>query len=392
VRASAPLDLKGRENPDMSVHLVPRCARRISSAAIVTAALTAVLAGALAAPAMADASSITVATTTAAPEQAFAVDLSFSGTNALTGDAEVEAIVRPAGGPACQTSYQEDTSTFPGEDMTILAPGAQTVPPGAYQVAASFRPSAPGSYQLCAWLAQNQNSTDQPVAPPATLSIAARGPQVSQLTVAVPKDLQPHVAFPVTYTTQTDQVLSLFSVLRPAAEAPCPASFSLDQGQNQSETGLLGRGQQQVFGGPLTTTVTTKQKTGRYIVCTWLEGPNTGEVDGTASTPVTVGTPPAPTPPKPGLTLTRAAASRTHGVSVAGTTVSGFHGKLVVSAACGSSTAKRTTAARHTRFAASSLRLPRGCRTAKKVRLTVSWAGSSAFAKQSVAKTVAIAK
>jgi hypothetical protein len=373
----------------MPVHLVPRPARRMTSAVVVTVALTALLTGAVAAPAMAaDTSSIAVATTTSSPEQAFPVDLSFSGTNALTGAAEVEAIVRPAGGPACQASYQEDTSTFPGEDTAIFAPGAQTVAPGTYQVTGSFRPTAPGSYQLCAWLAQDQNSTDQPVAGPATLTVSARGPQVSQLTVAVPKALQPNTSFQVTYTTQTDQVLSLFSVLRPASEAPCPSSFSVDRGQNQSETNLVGSGQQQVFGGPETTTVTTKQKTGFYIVCTWVEGPNSGQVDDTATTLVTVGTPP---PPKPVLALTRATASHRHGVSVAGTTAPGFTGKLVVSATCGSARAKRTTTARNRRFA-SSLRLPRGCHSARKVRLTVSWAGSSAFGKQSVAKTVAIAR
>jgi hypothetical protein len=371
----------------MPVHLVPRCARRMIPAVIVTAA-TAALAGGLAAPAMADTSSITVATATASPEQSFPVDLSFSGTNALAGAAEVEAIVRPAGGPACESSYQEDTTTFPAEDTAIFAPGAQTVPSGAYQVAGSFRPPSPGSYQLCAWLAQNQNSVDQPVTSPATLSISARGPQVAQLTVSVPKNPAPNVSFQITYTTQTDQVLSLSSVLRPASEAPCPDSFDADRSQNQQETNLLGFGGQQVFGGPVTTTATTKQKTGLYIVCTWVQGPDGGQVDQTATTPVTVGAPP---PPTPGLILTKATASHRHGGSVAGATISGFAGKLVVSAACGSARAKRTTRAHNGRFS-SSVRLPRRCRTAKKVRLTVAWAGSSAFAKQSVAKTVAIAK
>ncbi len=371
----------------MPVHHVPRCARTIIPAVIVTAAL----AGGLAAPALADSSSISVAATTVTAEQAFPVDLSFSGTNSLTGAAEIEAVVRPAGGPACETSYQEDTSTFLGEDTTIFAPGAQTVDPGAYQLSGNFRPPAPGSYQVCAWLAENQESIDQPVAPPASLTVSARGPQVSQLTVVLAKDLQPGVSFQVTYTTQTDQSLSLFSVLRPASEAPCPPSFGLDQQQNQAETNLLGFGGQQVFGGPVTTTATTRQKTGSYVLCTWVQGPTAGEVDQAATTPVTVGTPPPPALPKPGLKVTRATASHRHGVSVAGSTVSGFTGRLVISAACGSASATRTTTARHRRFA-SSLRLPGGCRTAKKVRLTVAWAGSSAFAKQSVAKTVAIAK
>jgi hypothetical protein len=369
----------------MPVHLMPRAARRLSAAVVLTVAAFAV---AFTAPAMADTSSIAVATTTVTPEQALPVDLSFSGTNALTGPAEVEAILRPAGGPACQTSYQEDTSSFLGEDTPIFAPGAQSVVPGAYQVAGTFRPSAPGSYQLCAWLAQNQNSTDSPVAPPATLTIHARGPQVSQLTVAAPKTLQPNVSFQVSYTTQTDQALSLISVLRPASDAPCPASFELGQQQGKVETVLLGNGTQPIFGGPLTTTATTSQKTGFYIVCTWIEGPNNGQVDGAATTLVTVGT---PLPPKPGLKLTKGTASHKHGASVTGSTNSGFSGKLVISAACGSSTAKRATTAHNRRFS-SSFALPGGCRTAKKVKLTVSWAGSSAFAKQTVTKTVAIAR
>jgi hypothetical protein len=368
----------------MPVHLMPRSARTLSYAVIAAAAVAA----GFAAPAMADTSSIGVASATATPEQAIPVDLTFSGTNALTGNAEVEAVVRPAGGLACLSSYQEDTSTFPGQDVPIFAPGAQSVAPGAYSVSGSFKPPAAGSYQICAWLQQNQNSTDQAVAAPAMLTISARGPRVSQLTVTVPKEVQPHATFPVSYTTQTDQQLSLYSVLYTAAQGACAASFELNQQENRAQTVLSGFPATFVFGGPTTTTVTTRQSTGSYLVCTWLEGPNAGEVDSSASTPVTVGT---LTPPKPGLRLTRATASHRRGVSMAGSSASGFTGKLAVSAACGRSTSRRTTTARKGRFA-SSLALPAGCRKAKQVTLTVSWAGSSAFAQQRVSRTVAIAR
>ena len=219
----------------MPVHLMPRCARKPSAAVIVATAFAAgaFAVGAFAAPAMADTSSIMIASATATPEQAIPVDLTFSGTNAQTGNAGVEAIVRPAGGLSCLSSYQEDTSTLPGQDVTIFAPGAQSVAPGAYSVSGSFKPPAPG--------------------------------------------------------------------------------------------------------------------------------------------------------------LTRATASHRHGASVAGSTATGFIGKLAVSAACGRSTARHTAIPRHGRFA-SSFRLPSGCGRAARVKFTVSWAGSSAFAKQAVTRTVAIAR
>jgi hypothetical protein len=374
----------------MPVQLVPRRARAISSAVVVaTAVLTAAIAVGFAGPAMAATSSIAVATSTTAPEQAIPVDLSFTGTNGLAANAEVEALVRPAGGPACLSSYQEDFSTFGGEDSAIIAPNTQSVAPGAFAVAGIFKPPGPGSYQICAWLAQNLNSTDQPVGSPATLTVTARPPQVSQLTVSVPKDLQPNVTFPVSYTTQTDQPLSLYSVIYTAAQGPCPTSFDENQQQGKLETLLSSfESPMTVFGGPSTTTVNTKQRTGLYLVCTWVEGPNIGEVDAAASTPVTVGT---IVSPPPALKLTKAAASHRHGVTLAGSTAKGFTGKLAVSAACGSSTARHTATA-HTRRFSSAFTLPRGCGKAGKVKLTVSWAGSSAFGSQTVTKTVAIAK
>jgi hypothetical protein len=358
------------------------------------AAVSAVAAGWFAAPALADTpSTITVANATATAEQAVPVDLTFSGTNALTGSAEVEAIVRPAGGLACQSSYQDDVSAVGGEDVTIFGPGAQTVPPGTYQLSASFKPPTPSSYQVCAWLQQNQGGTDQvvPGVAPGTVSFTARSPQVTQLTITVPKDLTPRITFQIGYTTQTDQPLELFSVIKKAGGLPCATSFELESQQSQQATMLLGIGSPEVFGGPATTTVATKENTGSYLICTWVEGPNAQQVDRSDSTAVTVGTPVAPPPPKPGLKLTRVSASRRHGVSVVGATAAGFSGRLVVAASCGSSTAKHSATARNRHFSAN-VGLPSGCRKARRVKVTVSWAGSSGFAKQSATKSVAIGK
>jgi hypothetical protein len=377
----------------MRLRFVPRRARGPVAAVVISTVAACCFAG----PAMAGTSTITVANATATPEQAVPVDLTFSGTNGQAGSSEVQAVIRPAGGLPCQSSYQDDVSAVGGEDQVIAVP---SVGPGAYQVTASYKPLTASSYQVCAWLEQQSvNGASQVVAGPSTVSFTARDPQVGQFTVAVPKALVPNQAFQISYATQTDQSLDLYSVIKavPSAPAgggasaqPCPASFEFQQGLGQVETILFGFGQQTVFGGPTTTTATAKEKTGTYAICTWLEGPGSGEVDDLADTPVTVGTP-VTQPPQPGLKFTWASASRRHGLAVAGRTASAFSGRLTLAAACGSSTSKRTTTAKKGRFSAT-MGLPKSCRSRKTVKVTVSWAGSSSYAKQSITRSVAIGK
>jgi hypothetical protein len=258
----------------MGPFVVPRCARGAIAACVVATAT----ALAVAAPAVAAASTITVASPTAAPEQAVPVDLTFSGTNTQSGSAEVEAVVRPAGGLSCQSSYQDDVAAVGGVDQVIFAPGSETVAAGqAYLVGASYKPAAAASYQVCAWLAESQGGTDRAVAGPGALSFTTKGPQVVQLTVAVAKPLIPSVAFQVAYTTQTDQSLALYSVIKAAPPVPlsgspgtppCAGSFEAQQ-QQEVDGILVGPGALGVFGGPTTTSITDKEKAGAYVICTW---------------------------------------------------------------------------------------------------------------------------
>lgn len=375
----------------------PLVVLRYARGAIAAFVLATAPALAVAAPAVAATSTITVASPTAAPEQAVPVDLTFSGTNNQSGLAEVEAVVRPAGGLSCQRSYQDDLAAVGSVDQVIFGPGSETVAAGQpYQVDASYKPAAAASYQVCAWLAENQGSTERAVAGPSGLSFIAQGPQVAQLTVTVAKPLIPNVAFQIAYTTQTDQSLALYSVIKAAPPVPlagspgtpaCPSNFEAQQ-QQQVDTILLGPGAQGVFGGPTTTTITNKQKAGAYVICTWVEGPSDREVDASATTLVTVGT---VSRRQPRLSLTKVAASRRNGVSASGKTASAFSGRLVLLAACGSSTASRALTADHGRFSGR-LGLPSGCRRAKRVKVTVSWAGSPSFARQSTERSVVIRK
>jgi hypothetical protein len=356
--------------------------RRVRDGLIVAAVCVA--AACWASPALAAGSTITVTNDTATPEQAVPVDLTIAGTNASAGTGYIEAVVRPAGGLACQASYPEDVSTLGGEDTTIVAPGSQSVPAGDYSLTANFKPNAPGSYQVCAWLSTGTDGT-QPLGV-ATVGLKARGPQVSQFNVAPPKGLQPGVPFQVTYTTQTDQQLSLLSVVAKAGSAPCASSF---EQQAQPVTTIFRYGSQTVYGGPVTTTSPSlTEKTGSYVICTWVEGPNSSEADAANSTPITVGTP-STAAPTPGLRLGRVTASRRHGISVAGTTAAKFTGRVLVQTACGRSTSKARPVIKRGRFT-THLRVPAGCRGAKLLKVAVSWGGSTAWARQSVSRTVAL--
>jgi hypothetical protein len=343
--------------------------------------------------ASAGAATVAVASTTLTPEQAVPVALSFSGTADAGPSSNLEAVARPAGGIACQADYSSDLSAVGSADAVLFSSEAQSVNPGAYQVGTTFKPPAPGNYQVCAWLSQPSGSSGSSVVGPATTGFTARPPQVSQLTLAVPTSLTPGVTFQLKYTTQTDQQLNLYSLIKKAGALPCADSFELEQQQAQPETTLLGPGDQQVFGGPASTSLTTRQKAGSYLVCSWIEGPSVAQVDAALSTPLTVGTP-APLSPKASkleLRLGKVAATRKHGVSVAGRTASAFHGRLAVAASCGSSSRQTRTEVRNGRFS-THVALPGGCRTRQRVSVKVSWAGSATFAKATANTSVRIGR
>ncbi len=358
-----------------------------SGAAVIVLTLLAVACSA--APAWAGTLQITNGTAT--PEQDIPVQLTFSGTADPGNNSWIDAVVRPAGGLPCQTTYESDQSAAGNANDVLLDGEDNEQPPGSFSQSATFKPPAPGSYLVCAWLAQPSNNTTTETSPEA-LSFPARGPQVSQLSVVLPVAPRPKVGFQIDYTTQTDQNLSLYSVLKRAGSLPCASSYELEQQANQSETAIFdGENSPELFGGPTVNTATDTEDRGSYLICTWVEGPDSGEVDATAVTPVTVGTPipPPVVAASPDLHFTRVRASRRHGVSYRGTAAAGLSGQLFVTASCGrASRAGRTSAARG--VFSGHLKLPRGCRGHKKATLRVLWSGSSAFTRESAKQTVRI--
>lgn len=259
--------------------------------------------------AVASADQVGIAVQAGAPEQGVPLTLNFTGTARAidqSGDGPyLYAVIRPTGGIACQASYGTDQAAAGGASQTFFTYGDE-VSPGSFAVQTTYNPPDVGSYSICAWLEnQNGDGIDETYPPsivtagPAQGAFATRGPQVGQLSVTLPSPARPGVAYQVNYTTQTDQQLSLYSVVKRAGGLPCASSNELEQQQNQSESDMFDSWDgASIFGGPVTTTATdTEDTAGPYVICTWIEGPNSGEVDSATSTPIYVGTPPPPPPP-----------------------------------------------------------------------------------------------
>ncbi len=246
---------------------------------------------------LASGNTLQVAVETATPEQGIPATISFSGeVQALSSEGagpRLRTVVRPAGGIACQATYENDQAAAGHVSRDLVS---KEVGPGSFQASDTYDPPDTGPYLICAWL---EDSRSVAVAGPATATFTTRAPQVAQLTVGLASPAQPGVGFQVNYTTQTDQQLTLNSVIKPSGGLPCASSYELDRQQNQSEQIVFIFGSN-VFGGPTTTSGTiTEQAAGPYLVCAWIEGPNDGEVVAASTTNIYVGTPPPPPRPQP---------------------------------------------------------------------------------------------
>lgn len=261
--------------------------------------------------ASASADSLATTVTTATPEQAVPVTLQFNGST--THNAQLLAVARPAGGIPCQSTYENDESGAGNANEVLFGHGSAEES-GSFSEHSTYTPENPGGYVVCAWL-ESTDGSDTVFAGPIATSFTARGPQVAQLTIALASVAIPNKGFQLNYTTQTDQQLQLLSVIKPAGGLPCAASYELETQQNQTEDVIFGHGSADIFGGPTTTTATdTEEKAGPYLVCAWVEGPNSSEVDASNAISIYVGSPPAPPACKvpkvaTGTTLNKAKAS-----------------------------------------------------------------------------------
>jgi uncharacterized protein YndB with AHSA1/START domain len=336
----------------------------------------------VASPALA-ASTVSVSLGAATPEQDIPLSIAYSGTtdSSSSGNPSVLSVARPGGAQPCANTYANDLSAAGGADY-IITNGSRS--PGTFSFSGTYNPAEPGSYLICTWIEDGNNN---PIAGPVSTPFMARGPQVTVFSVGLPVAPVRNRPFQITYTTQTDQQLQLSSIIKPAGGSPCAASFNLELQENENSRTTLLSGTS-VYGGPTATSVSATEASGSYVICSWIEGPDSAEIDQAITTPVTVPAPPAQ-PAVARLRIIHATASRKHGVTIVGTTVPGLTGRIVIYATCGKKSVSSSPPARNGTFSGH-VRLPGTCRRASSVKIGAVWAGSPAFAKQAVAEQVAI--
>jgi hypothetical protein len=252
-----------------------------------------------------------VAVAPGTPEQGIPATFTFSGSSqAIDEDGDGPYLVaefRPTGGVGCQDSYADDQTAAGGASTTVFGydgvtdDDAPTEGPGGFSDPYHWAMPNKGSYLLCAWLQDNEGDTTYASA---SVTFNVTGPVVSAFQVALPEAASPGKQFLINYTTQTDQQLALYSVIQRAGGQPCPTSYELAQSENLTSDQVNfefennednSSNSLSVYGGPATAQAAdTETKAGSYVICSWIEGPNTAEVDDSASTPFYVGTPPPP--------------------------------------------------------------------------------------------------
>jgi hypothetical protein len=361
-------------------------ARRLMTG-VLASLMTAAAVGVAAGPALAT-SDVQVTLATATPEQNIPLQIGYSGSTdaSSSGSSHVYSVARPGGAQPCASTYTLDLNGAGGADYIITT---DSHAPGAFSFNGSYEPSEPGAYLICTWIQDGNGNT---VAGPVSTPFTARGPQVSQFTVGLPLAPVHDRPFQIVYTTQTDQSLNLDSVIKPAGGAPCAAAYQLENQQDDGIATIL-ISNDSVFGGPSTTPGSDTEKSGSYVIGSWIEGPDSQEVDGALTTAVIIPAPPppAPKPAAPKLRITHATASHKHGATITGTATVALTGRVVVYAACGKASVSGAPLVQHGKFS-DHVRLPASCRRAKRVRLGVVWAGSAAFARETVSREIRIAK
>ena len=146
---------------------------------------------------------------------------------------------------------------------------------------------------MCAWLESDGDdggdvaTPNEVTAEPVASTFTAGAPQVGPLKVSVPATTRVNQAYDITYATQTDQDLSLDSIVIPAGGSGCAGSYELELSDLTNPDDIFGGGTD-IYASASTTGIDKESTAGSYTICSWIEGPDAEQVDATSATPIKV--------------------------------------------------------------------------------------------------------
>ncbi len=260
-----------------------------------TLLITSVLAASLAFAPAALADNVGISLSTSSPEQGIPVTVTASGSSGAIdsyGDgAYLYVVARPSGGVGCQASFGAD-QVAAGDASTVLIDGDEQDPGQTFSEQSDFTPDVGGSL-VCAWLETDGDdggdvaTPNEVTAGPVASTFTAGAPQVGPLKVSVPATIKLDQAYDITYATQTDQDLSLDSIVIPTGGSGCAGSYELELSDLTNPDDIFG-GSTDIYASASTTGIDKESTAGSYTICSWIEGPDAEQVDATSATPIKV--------------------------------------------------------------------------------------------------------
>ncbi len=260
-----------------------------------TFAITSVIAASLAFAPAALADNVGISLSASSPEQGIPLTVTLAGSSAAIdtqGDGPyLFAVARPSGGVGCQSSFGADQAAA-GDASTVLVDGDQQDPGQSFSEQSDFTPDVGGSL-VCAWLESDGDDGDDIATPsevsagPISSTFSASAPQVGPLKVSVPATIKVNQAYTISYGTQTDQDLSLDSIVIPASSGGCAGSYELEVDDLDNPDDIFN-GSAAIYGTATTPGIDKQSTAGAYVICTWIEGPDDQQVDATLATPIKV--------------------------------------------------------------------------------------------------------
>jgi hypothetical protein len=221
------------------------------------------------------------------PTESITTQLEATGTSE-SNSTLLEMTLKPTGGQACSPNFAADdgTSVFEGPFLTT----------GPFAKAVNHIFASAGSYLLCGWLVDDAQP-NQPVVASASLTIAVRTPHIA-FSIVAPPTVETGQVFQISTTAQAEVGRRFTEYLLANAGRGCPANASAATSTVGFQTvAFASQGESwEVNGGAFSETSNeTIRSAGQYLVCGFVQYPNSSSTpELTASTSITAVAPPPP--------------------------------------------------------------------------------------------------